>query len=138
MAKPNKTTENENSVSEYLQQISDEERSADCTQLLHIVTEETGLTGKMWGAAIVGFGSYHYTYESGRQGDAPLIGFASRVNALVLYFFLTREQKEELLPKFGKHTISKACIYIKKMKDIDEKILRTMIRYSVARADRSC
>src|SRR4051812_15903038 len=115
----NITTENDNSVSDYLQKIENDQRRKDCGQLVKIIQKETGLKAKMWGTAIVGFGSYHYTYESGRQGDAPLVAFSSRKNAIVLYISLTEEERKMLLKVFGKHKTTKGCIYIQQLSDID-------------------
>lgn len=131
MAK-NKTTETENSVTDYLSAIADDKRRNDATEIVNIMTQETGLPPKMWGPGIVGFGSYHYKYDSGHEGDAPLAGMACRVNALVIYLATEFENREELLQQFGKHKISKACIYVKKIDDIDTGVLRKMIRNSMA------
>jgi len=85
----------------------------------------------MWGPAIVGFGSYHYKYASGHEGDAPIIGFSPRKAAIVLYLSMGFEGSKELLGKFGKHKMSKACIYIQSLDQIDEKVLQEMVRRSV-------
>lgn len=131
MAK-NKTTETENSVDAYLQAIPDEKKRKDCAFIVDLIHQETGLKAKMWGTGIVGFGSYHYKYDSGHEGDAPLIGLAARVNAITLYISTEFEDRQELLAKFGKYKMSKACIYIKKIEDIDIEILRKMINNSLA------
>ncbi len=131
MAK-NKTTENDNSVSEYLNAVKDEDRQKDCKKIIELVTKNTGIKPKMWGPAIVGFGSYHYKYESGREGDAPLAGFAARANAITLYLGSTFENRDELLAKFGKHKTGKGCIYIQKLADIDTGVLITMFKNSIA------
>ncbi|MEO6719965.1 MAG: DUF1801 domain-containing protein [Ferruginibacter sp.] len=130
MAK-NKTTENDNSVTEYLKAIPDEKRRLDVSKLVELFSKQTALPPKMWGSAIVGFGSYHYKYESGREGDAPLTGLASRANAITLYLSSKFNDREELLKQFGKHKTSKACIYIQKLEDIDTKVLGKMIVNSV-------
>lgn len=130
MAK-NKTTESAYSVQEYLNNITDENRRKDCSAIVELTYKLTGLKPKMWGTAIVGFGSYHYKYESGHEGDAPLAGFASRANAIALYLALTTEQREELLKVFGKHKTGKGCIYIQKLQDIDVKVLSKMITSSI-------
>ena len=131
MAK-NKTTENENSVTDYLDSIADAKRRADSAAIIQILEEETGLPPKMWGTGIVGFGSYHYQYDSGHEGDAPLAGMACRANAIVVYFDSKFENREELLLQLGKHKSSKVCVYIKKMEDIDTAVLRKMVVNSVA------
>jgi len=127
----NKTTENDSSVTDFINTVPAEAKRTDCFALSHIITETTGFKAKMWGAAIVGFGRYHYKYESGRQGDAPLVGFSPRKEAIALYLSAHFKNREELLSKFGKCKTAKACIYIKKMGDIDIPILREMILNSV-------
>src|SRR5690349_11253890 len=101
MAK-NKTVETSNSVTAYLKVIPDEKRRKDCTTLVELFSKQTGLEPKMWGSSIVGFGTYHYKYESGREGDAPLTGLSSRANAIVLYLGSGFDQRDELLKKLGK------------------------------------
>ncbi|WP_435354901.1 DUF1801 domain-containing protein [Emticicia sp. SJ17W-69] len=129
MAK-NKTTETQNSVSEYLAAINDEKRRNDCAEIIEIMNQQTGLEAKMWGTSIVGFGSYHYKYESGHEGDAPLIGFASRANAITLYLGSSFFERDTLLSKLGKHKIGKGCIYISRLNDIDKNVLTQMIKNS--------
>lgn len=85
----------------------------------------------MWGTGIVGFGSYHYKYDSGRGGDAPQVAFAARANSISLYFSLKAEQREALLSKFGKHKSGKGCINIQKLDDVDTAILSKMIKNTV-------
>lgn len=131
MAK-NKTIETQSSVTAYLDQIADEKKRKDCISIAELFKEATGLEPKMWGPGIVGFGSYHYKYKSGREGDAPLAAFAARANAITLYLTFDSGEKEALLQKFGKHKASKGCIYIQKLEDIDTGVLRTMIDRSVA------
>ncbi|CAH0233685.1 hypothetical protein SRABI27_02543 [Pedobacter sp. Bi27] len=132
MAK-NKTTENDLSVPDFLNTIPDENKRADCFNLSDILSLITGFEAKMWGNAIVGFGSYHYKYESGREGDAPLVGFSPRKDAIALYLSSQFKDREELLAKFGKHKTAKACIYLKKMSDIDVAVLKEMTINSVER-----
>ena len=86
----------------------------------------------MWGTAIVGFGSYHYKYESGREGDAPLTGLAARANSITLYLGSEFEKREELLSKFGKHKVSGGCVHIQKIEDIDTSVLTKMVKNSIA------
>lgn len=126
MAK-NKTTETLDSVSEFIRAIKDEGKRNDSFALIEIIRNHTGLEPKMWGPSIVGFGSYHYKYESGREGDSPLLGFSPRAAALTLYLSGSFEQREELLEKFGKYKSEKGCIYIKKLDDIKIDILQMMI-----------
>ncbi|HYV93435.1 MAG TPA: DUF1801 domain-containing protein [Chitinophagales bacterium] len=130
MAK-NKTTETKASVAAYLMKIKDEERRTDFSAVIDLITKHTGLEPKMWGTAIVGFGSYHYKYESGREGDAPLAGIASRANAITLYLGSGFDKREALLSKFGKHKISGGCIHIQKLEDIDTGILIKMVKNSI-------
>ncbi|MGM9474987.1 DUF1801 domain-containing protein [Pedobacter sp. GSP4] len=128
----NKTTENDLSVSDFLNTVDDEIKKRDCFTLSTIIAETTGLKPKMWGHAIVGFGSYHYKYDSGREGDAPLIGFSPRKDAISLYLSSQFKDRDTLLAKFGKHKAAKACVYVKKMSDIDTAVLKEMIVNSVA------
>lgn len=128
----NKTLETNDSVADFLSLIDNEIKRADCFKIAALMAGKTGLEPKMWGPAIVGFGSYHYKYESGREGDAPLIGFSPRKNAITLYLTSNFPEKEELLKHFGKHKISKACIYIGKLADINIDVLKQMIICSVA------
>lgn len=130
MAK-NKTIETENSVANFLTEITDERKRKDCSTIINLVSESTGLEPKMWGTGIVGFGSYHYKYESGREGDAPLAGIASRANAITLYLTANFDKREELLSGFGKHKTGKGCIYIQKLEDIDASILIKMVKNSI-------
>ena len=123
----NQTTQNENSVTAFINKVADETKRKDCFAIIEIYKTATKLEPKMWGPAIVGFGSYHYVYESGREGDAPLVAFSSRKNAIVLYLSSKFDKREELLEQFGKYTTSKACIYIKKLEDVKESILKKMI-----------
>lgn len=129
MAK-NKTTENENSVTEFLNTVKDEKKRKDCTAIIDLLSNHTGFESKMWGTAIIGFGAYHYKYESGREGDAPLIGLSPRANAITLYFSGVKE-KPELLKKLGKHKMGGGCIYIQKLEDIDTGVLTKMADNSI-------
>jgi hypothetical protein len=130
MAK-NKTTETAESVTDFIKKVPDETKRDDSFEIIKLISKQTGLKPKMWGAAIVGFGSYHYKYDSGHEGDAPLIGFSPRASAIVLYMASDFKKKEELLKKFGKHKTGKGCIYIKKLEDINTDVLKEMITNSV-------
>jgi hypothetical protein len=130
MAK-NKTNETESSVTDFINTVENEQKRKDAFQLLSIVQELTGFEPKMWGPSIIGFGSYHYKYDSGHEGDAPLAGFSPRKAAMTVYFYLPEGKREELLSKLGKHTSSKACIYVKKLADIDIEILKNIILLSM-------
>ena len=126
MAK-NKTTETTGSVTAFLNTVKDEVKRKDSLQLAKIIEKQTGFAPKMWGPSIVGFGSYHYKYESGREGDAPLVGFSPRAAAIVLYLSGNFDKREELLQQFGKHKSEKGCVYVKKLDDINLDVLNKMI-----------
>ena len=130
MAK-NKTIETPASVKNFLSAIKDGKRRNDCSVLVDLFSKQTGFEPKMWGTSIIGFGNYHYKYESGREGDAPLTALASRANAIVLYLSSAFDEREELLKKFGKHKTSNGCIYIQKLEDIDVSVLNKMIKNTV-------
>lgn len=130
MAK-NKTTETGNSVTDYLNSIADEARRNDCFALAQIMESTTGYQPKMWGTGIVGFGSYHYTYASGHQGDAPLVAFASRAAAITLYLLCNVQQTDSLLQQLGKHKAGKGCVYIKRLSDVDVNVLKQLIQQCV-------
>ena len=129
MAK-NKTTETQKSVAAFLTKIKDEQKRNDCSAIIDLITKHTGLEPKMWGTSIVGFGSYHYKYESGREGDAPLVGLSPRANAITLYLSNVKA-KVELLKKLGKHKVGGGCVYIQKLEDIDTSILLKMVKNSI-------
>ena len=130
MAK-NKTIETENSVAGFLTTITDGKKRKDCSAIIDSITKHTGFEPKMWGTSIVGFGIYHYKYESGREGDAPLAGIASRANAITFYLGSNFDEREALLSKFGKYKTGKGCIYIQKLEDIDTSILAKMVKNSI-------
>lgn len=126
-----KTKVNDNSVIEFIEQVENEKKREDAYRLLDIFTETTGFDAKMWGPSIIGFGSYHYKYASGHEGDAPLVGFSPRKGKISLYFAPGDEARSELLDKLGKHTSGKACVYINKVSDIDVSVLQGLITQSV-------
>ncbi|WP_408010927.1 DUF1801 domain-containing protein [Pseudalkalibacillus sp. A8] len=126
-----KTRENDNSVIEFIENVDSVKKREDAYRLLDIFTETTGYKAKMWGPSIIGFGSYHYKYESGHEGDAPLVGFSPRKAKISLYLAPGDTKRDELLKKFGKHTTGKACVYINKTEDIDEAVLKELIIQSV-------
>lgn len=123
----NKTTYSNSSVTEFVNKVENEVKRNDSFKLIEIFKSITGLEPKMWGPTIIGFGNYHYKYESGHEGDAPLAAFSPRKDSLVLYFAPEFENREVLLSQLGKHKSSKACVYVKKLSDIDLKILEIMI-----------
>jgi hypothetical protein len=126
-----KTTETTLSVKDFIKKIPEEQRQKDAQLIVEIMEKQSGFPAKMWGPAIIGFGSYHYVYESGHEGDAPLVGFSPRKNEFALYLSSSFEKREELLQQLGKHKSAKACVYIKKMEDIKVDILKKMISASV-------
>ncbi|WP_291286023.1 DUF1801 domain-containing protein [Flavobacterium sp.] len=130
MAK-NKTTATESSVVDFVNAIDDEVKRNDAFELIKIMQNISGFEAKMWGPSIIGFGSYHYKYASGHEGDAPLAGFSPRKAAISLYVYLSDKKREELLSKLGKHKSAKACIYIKKLSDVDLEIVKEMIKISL-------
>ncbi|CAH2465593.1 MULTISPECIES: DUF1801 domain-containing protein [Bacillus] len=127
-----KTIETNNSVLEFIESVENLNKRESAYQLLDIFTETTGYTAKMWGPSIIGFGTYHYKYESGHEGDAPLVGFSPRKAKISLYFTTGDPRREELLKKFGKYTSGKSCIYINKVADIDIHVLKALIEQSVS------
>ena len=126
-----KTTENSSSVAAFIKKLGDPERQKDANAIIAIMQDQSGFEAKMWGPAIIGFGSYHYVYESGREGDAPLVAFSPRKTEFSLYLCSQFEKREELLKKLGKHKSAKGCVYIKKMADVDADILKKMIANSL-------
>ncbi|MGN7412428.1 DUF1801 domain-containing protein [Paenibacillus sp. SAF-068] len=130
MYKP-KTTVTDQSIVEFIEQIESPQKRKDAYQLLNIFTETTGHEAKMWGPSIIGFGTYHYKYDSGHEGDAPLVGFSPRKAKISLYFATGDSEREDLLKDFGKYTTGKACVYINKVADIDVDVLKALIVQSV-------
>ncbi|MDR7372143.1 DUF1801 domain-containing protein [Flavobacterium aquidurense] len=131
MAK-NKTTETATSVLDFINTfVEDEVKRNDSFELIKIMQEVTGFEPKMWGPSIIGFGSYHYKYASGHEGDSTLAGFSPRKAAFSLYVSLSPENRETLLPQFGKHKPSKGCIYFNKLRDINIEVLKKMVALSV-------
>ena len=128
----NKTKATKASVAGYIAAIEDEERRDDCTRLVKLMTSVTGQPAVMWGSAIVGFGSYHYNYESGHEGDMCLVGFSSRKPNISIYVLADSAAQKKLLARLGKHKVSKACLYVRRMSDIDDKVLRELIAGSIA------
>jgi hypothetical protein len=134
MAK-NKTTETISSVSDFLNSVADEGKRADSFLIAELMQQQTGLEPKVRGPAIVGFGSYHYKYDSDHEGDAPLIAFSPRANAISLYMG-SFDSKEDLLRIFGKHKMAKSCIYINKLADIDLEVFKQMVTNAFKQAQK--
>ena len=131
MAK-NKTAETNESITDFINTfVEDETKRNDAFELIKIMQEVTHFEPKMWGPSIIGFGSYHYKYASGHEGDAPLVGFSPRKAAISLYINIPTENRDELLSKLGKHKASKGCIYVKKLADINIEVLKNMISLSL-------
>jgi len=128
----NKTKPTKVSVTEFVNAVADQARRADAKTLVKLMQGASGEKPKMWGPSIIGFGSYHYRYDSGREGDAPLIGFSPRKAATVLYGVAGASDCKALLPKLGKHTTGKGCLYIKKLADVDMRVLEEMIGKALA------
>ena len=133
MAK-NKTNETEISVSDFINSyVDDNQKKIDSFRLIDLMSEWAGFEPKMWGPTIIGFGSYHYKYASGHEGDAPLICFSPRKAEFSFYVFSPTEENKHLLNDLGKYKIGKACIYVKKLSDLNlvtlEKICKTTIKY---------
>ncbi|MBQ4900627.1 DUF1801 domain-containing protein [Paenibacillus sp. Marseille-P2973] len=126
-----KTKETENSVIEFIENVDQPKKREDAYRLLDIFSETTGYPAKMWGPSIIGFGSYHYKYATGHEGDAPLVGFSPRKAKISLYFATGDTAREALLEQLGKHTAGKGCVYINKVADINEDILKELILQSV-------
>jgi hypothetical protein len=125
----NKTKPTKISVAAFIDSITDQGRRADAKALIKLMQKAAGEKPKMWGASIIGFGSHHYVYDSGREGDMPVIAFSPRKAATVLYGL---SASESMLPKLGKYTRGKGCVYIKKLADVDQKVLEAMVVKAVA------
>ena len=126
----NKTKPTSQSVKHFLESVEHKVRQADAQTLLKMFKEITGEKAVMWGESIVGFGTYHYKYETGREGDMPMTGFSPRKANLSLYVMDGFDGRDALLAKLGKHKTSIACLYINKLVDVDEKVLRSLIKKS--------
>jgi uncharacterized protein DUF1801 len=128
----NKTKPTKSSVSAFVNSLTDETRRADAKTLVKLLQSATGEKPTMWGPAIIGFGSYHYVYDTGREGDMPLVGFSPRKAATVLYINMSFSGAKALLSKLGKHSAHGTCLNIKKLADVDRKVLEQLIVKSVA------
>ena len=126
-----KTKPTKVSVASYIAQIEDAERRADCKALVKLMTSITRKPATMWGASIVGFGSYHYKYKSGHEGDMCITGFSSRKPNISIYILAQGAPQRALLAKLGKHKMAKACLYVRRLSDIDAGILRKLIVGSI-------
>lgn len=127
----NKTTRTDASVTDFLEAVQPQQKREDSFKLLELCKAVTGFEPYMYGPTIVGFGNYHYKYATGQQGDAPLAGFSPRKDALTLYIASEFPERETLLAALGKHKNSKACVYFKKLADLDLAVLEHLITASV-------
>jgi hypothetical protein len=118
-------------VDDFIDTVADEGRRDDCRALVTMMKEATKAEPTMWGSSIIGFGRYRYKYASGHEGEWPIIGFSPRKNDLTLYLMQGFEQHEELMQRLGKHKTSKACLYIKKLEQVDQDVLKELINWSV-------
>jgi len=126
-----KTKVNAASVEGFLNSVTDEQKREDCFEILKLMKQVTKETPKMWGSSIVGFGSYHYKGASGREGDWLLTGFSPRKQNLTLYIMGGFDSYKDLLKKLGKYKTSVGCLYIKKLEDVDKKVLKELVAESV-------
>ena len=124
----NKTQPTDVSVEDFLAAVEHPQRRKDGLELLDMMRQATGQEAVMWGPTIVGFGSYHYRYSSGREGDAAAVGFSPRKANLVVYGITGSHEAEDLLPKLGKYKTSTACVYINKLDDVDRSVLAELVR----------
>jgi len=126
-----KTRKTTRSVAEFVAAIEDEHMRADCAAVIDIMTDVTGAQPAMWGSSIIGFGSYHYVYESGREGDWPVIGLSPRKRNLTLYIMPGFSAYNDLLGRLGKYKTGKSCLYLNRLSDVDVDVLRQLIELSV-------
>jgi hypothetical protein len=123
-----KTKETKASVQDFLNQVEDEQKRNDCFELLKLMGQITKQEPKMWGPSIVGFGSYHYKYATGHEGDSPLMGFSPRKQNIALYISIDYEERyPKLMHKLGKYSTGKACLYIKRLSDVDRGVLKELM-----------
>lgn len=127
MSKQNKTIANNASVNDFLQEVENEQRRKDALELLQLMTDITGEQPKMWGSSIVGYGEYHYKYDSGREGDFMKVGFSPRKQNSTLYIMPGFERYDDLMARLGKYKTGKSCLYIKTLEDVDRSVLSELI-----------
>ena len=132
----NKTKPTDASVEDYIASRANAQQSTDCRELMVLFRKITRHSPRMWGPGIVGYGSYRYTYESGRTGEAPLAGFAIRGRELVVYVVVKGEVQRSLLSRLGKHRMGKVCLYFRQLADLDRSTLEKLIIGSVAEVRR--
>ena len=132
----NKTKPTDASIDDYIASRANAQQGIDCRELMVLFKKVTRHSPRMWGPSIVGYGSYRYTYESGRTGEAPLASFAIRGRELVVYLMAEGEAQRSLLSKLGKHRMTKACLYFKQLADLDRSTLEKLVVGSVAEVRR--
>ena len=125
------------SVAEFIAAVTPEDRRHDCRTLSTLMKKVTGKRPRMWGPSMVGFGSYHYKYASGHEGDCFLIGFSPRKAALTIYLMPGPSRRDALLARLGRHTASKSCVYVKRLTDIDLTVLEELLTVTVAHLERA-
>ena len=131
MAYEAKTKKTEQSVDSYLEAIADPSVKEDCKTLIGLMQKVSGHPPKMWGPSIIGFGSYHYKYDSGHEGDICMVGFSPRKSNLSLYVLAGAPGQTDLLQKLGKHKAGKGCLYVKKLEDVDQDVLESLIKKGI-------
>jgi hypothetical protein len=132
----NKTKPTGASVEAYIASRANAQQRSDCRELMHLLERITRQQPRMWGPSMVGYGSYRYTYESGRTGEAPVAGFAIRGRELVVYVLAESDEQKSLLSRLGKHRMGKVCLYFKQLADLDTSVLRQLVTNSIAEARR--
>lgn len=128
----NKTEFTQQSVNDFLKTITDQQKMKDSYDLVNLMEKVSAEKARMWGTSIIGFGEYHYRYESGHEGSAPLIGFSPRKSAISLYIFTDLEKHRSLLNNLGKFKMGKSCIYVKKISDINTDVLVCLMQHAIA------
>ena len=132
----NKTKPTDASVDDYIASRANAQQHADCRELMALFKRVTRQTPRMWGPSMVGYGSYRYTYESGRTGEAPMTGFAIRGRDLVVYLAPEAPEQKSLRSKLGKHRMGKSCLYFRQLADVDKAVLETLVVGSIAETKR--
>lgn len=127
----NKTKPEKENVVDFINKIRDEEKRKDSFVILELMKKITKENPVMWGSSIIGFGNYHYKFASGREGDWPIVAFSPRKQSISFYLTCFKIESFELLKKLGKHKIGVSCLYVNKLKDIDMKILKQLIEFSI-------
>jgi hypothetical protein len=128
----NKTKPTGASVKDYIASRANAQQRSDCRELMLLLKKVSGHSPRMWGPSIVGYGSYRYTYESGRTGEAPLTGFAIRGRELVVYLVAEGKAQRALLSRLGKHRMTRSCLYFRQLADLDRSALETLVKGSIA------